>query len=116
MESVIQEKAAAAVERVFAEPRQPTDQWGNPKGEPVTMAEQVQKLVDEALSKVSGGDSFSREPKGTIVQQTVAKLVKETVQKEVKAAVDAERDAIVAKVAASSAAVLTEGLKRAVKA
>lgn len=117
IDAAIAEKVLAAVQAFMAEPRTPTDAWGNPKGEVTTFGEMVEQRVEAILTRRHTDDGFGSRAKaeGTLIEQAIAAEVKATVAAEVKAAVGAERDAIVAQVAASTAAVLTEGLSRAVK-
>ena len=113
IDAAIADKALAAVQAFMDTPRTPTDTWGNPKGDPVTFGEMIDQRVEVILTKRHTNDRFSKGAEGTIVEQAIAAAVKDSVAKQVKAAVEAERDAVVAKVAASAAAVLTEGMKRA---
>ncbi len=114
IDAAIADKVLTAVEAFMVESRVETDTWGNPKGDPTTFAEVIEQRVEAILTKRHTGDRFDRKAEGTLIEQAIAAEVKATVAKEVKAAVGAERDAIVAQVAASTAAVLTDGLKRAV--
>ena len=113
IDAAIADKVLAAVQAFMDEPRTPTDTWGNAKGDPITFGELVDQRVEAILTKRHTSDRFDREPEGTLIERAIAAEVKATVAKEVKAAVGAEREAVVAQVAASTAAVLTEGLKRA---
>lgn len=113
IDAAIAEKVLTAVQAFMDEPRVQTDTWGNPKSESTTFAEVIEKRVEDILTKRHTGDRFDRKAEGTLIEQAIAAAVKDSVAKQVKAAVEAERDAVVAKVAASAAAVLTEGMKRA---
>ena len=115
IDAAISDKVLAAVQAFMDEPRIPTDSWGNVKGDPITFGEMVDQRVEAILTKRHTSDRFDKTPEGTLIERAIAAEVKATVAKEVKAAVGAQRDAIVAQVSASTAAVLTEGLARAVK-
>lgn len=114
IDAAISDKVLAAVQAFMDEPLQQTDTWGNPKGDPTTFAEMIDHRVEAILTKRHTGDRFDKTPEGTLIERAIVAEVKATVAAEVKAAVTAERDAIVAQVSASTAAVLTDGLKRAV--
>lgn len=110
--AMVEARVEAAVSTALTEARQPTNQWGQPKGDPVTLEETIDAKVAQLLqSSVATSD---RRGTTTYVERAISDEVRTTVAKVVKAAVAAERDAVVAKVTAASAAVLTEGLRRAV--
>lgn len=112
---LIGDRVAHAVETAIKATRQPTDQWGKPTGDPVTFEEYIAAEVDRILKRLPQRDSFSSRNSagGTLIEVAIENTVKEEVAKHVKEAVKAERDAIVARVTASTAEVLTEGLRRA---
>ncbi len=113
--SLISEKVTATIEDELAKPRQPTNAYGEPKGEPTTLAEQVAAQVQTILKTPTRTSSYDQGKAVTPVERVVADLTGREVQKQVKAAVDGAKDEIVARVAASAAQVLTEGMKRTVQ-
>lgn len=116
IDATIAAKVVGVVDDLLTTPRQPTNNFGQPKGDPITLAEQIEESVQKALirrTQIRRSGSVTDVQEMTVVERAVANEVERTVGREVKAAVGAERDAIVAKVAAGAAQVLTAGLTKA---
>lgn len=111
--TAVDARITAAMEAWMAEPRTPTDAWGNPKGEPITFGELVEAKVRTALE--TSKRATDRDPGGTVLEQAIRAEVAGTVKKEVQAAVAAQREVIVAEVTGKAAEVLTEAVRRAVR-
>lgn len=108
----VQKLVTEAVSSFIKEPIQPTDGFGSAKGEPTSFAALLDAQVAQAITKRTRSNGLDNVQE-TIIERAVRTEIKDTVTKAVKAEVGAQRDAIVKKVAASTASVLTEGLKRA---
>lgn len=104
-----------AIEAELTKPRQPTNGFGEPKGEPVTLAEQISAQVQKILSTPTRANSYSNEKAVTPVERVIHEATHQEIKKQVRAAVDGARDTVVARVTAEAASVLTEGMKRAVQ-
>lgn len=112
----VEERVAAAVDRVFTEARTPTDTWGNPKGDPTTLAEQVEAKVEAILSKHHNADRYNRgEDSGTIVDKVIAAQVKAQVEKQVTAAVREARDKVIAQVSDVAGREIAKAVKEALR-
>lgn len=110
VDEVLTAKVGEAITAWLEAPLQRTDTFGNPKGEPTTFAAYVEGRVTEALTtRTRDRDRDNL----TVVDRTIRDQVKTEVPRQVKAAVAEQRDAILQQVTASTAEVLTEGMRRA---
>ncbi len=107
-EDEIRSRVIPLIEIALMEPRQPTDQWGNVKGEPLTMAEHINTVIHEFLTKESG--DYNRR------ETAVKKFIREEVEKAVKAdlttSMNAAREQVQAAVKEQAATILAQTIER----
>lgn len=99
----IRRQVAPLIEEAIAKSVQETDSYGNPKGEPRTMAEIIVAEAKTALSKPK--DPYARN-KGTLVEEFVRAEVAAAFTKELKQAADAAKAEVLAAVKERGAEVL----------
>lgn len=118
---VIREVMTERVTKLLDETVQPTDGFGQPKGEPTTLRARISEGIDKALTEQvtnpwgKGGRSGYDAPRATIVEWAISAHVQNEVSKAVKEAMKAAQADVVAAVQAEGAKVLTEAVGRLLK-
>lgn len=110
----IREQLRPLVAEAIARSIQPTDPFGNPKGDPTTLAEVITKEAKTALTvpKESGYGN----PKRTLIQQIIADEINTTFRKELADAVAEGKKAVAAALRAEGAVVIQQTIERMAKA
>jgi hypothetical protein len=93
-DELIREAVAPLVVEAINGALQPTDSWGNPKGEPITLAEHITKIGVEYLTKETG--DYSR--RETVIRKFIREEIDRKVQGELKAALEQAKAEVIAAV------------------
>lgn len=107
---LVAEKVDARITQVLEEPRQPTDTFGNPKGEPTTLNEIILARVDAHLREMTG-DSFRSQQRMTRLERIASEAIDRKWDAEVRKSIEEASMQVRKKVAARAAEVLTESIK-----
>lgn len=107
---LIAEKVDARITAALEEPRQPTDGYGQPKGEPTTLNEIILKRVDAHLREMTG-DTFRGQQRTTRLDRIVSEAIDRKWDAEVRKSIEEASMQVRQKVASRAAEVLTESIK-----
>lgn len=110
-DAVIVEMLRPMIEEAVAMVVQPTDSFGEPKGERTTLREVIIKHVEKELRSTSSRDSLSR-PRQTVLEQIIDREVQRVVGEDLREAMDAARKTVREAVQAKGAEVLTDTVLR----
>lgn len=100
------------VAEALARSMRKTNRWGEPTGEPITLAEAIMDEAQTQLTRTTHDDSFSGQRKRTLVQEIVAKEVERTIRHELAQEMSAAREQVAAAIREEGAKVLTETILR----
>lgn len=100
-----------AIEQAVTATMQPTDGYGNPKGEPKTTHELIVEHATKVLT-AKNNDHYSRDKGQNIVEQFIAKEVQAVLNKELKAALEQAKADVMRAVKDQGAKVLSETIAR----
>ncbi len=103
----------ARVSEALSRPITPTDQYGQPKGEPTTLGEIIDWRLAEWFKAAKADAGYQRQQVSNL-DALIEKAVSEGIRKDVDGAVKAARAQIVATLQAEGVKVMTEMLARAV--
>jgi len=108
-DQIIYDRVAEAINDALNTPWQKTDSWGNPCGEPCTLADLIRKKLDEVV-----GDSYDRNKQQPRISALVTKAVTDALNNEMKDVIPQVREQFKAAVDGTLTAqirkVLTDGL------
>lgn len=107
---LVAEKVDARITAALEEPRQPTDGYGQPKGEPTTLNEIILQRVDAHLREMTG-DNFRNQARMTRLERLASEAIDRKWDAEVRASIEEASMQVRQKVAARAAEVLTESIK-----
>lgn len=100
-----------AIEQAVAAAMQPTDGYGNPKGEPKTTHELIVEQATKALT-AKEHDHYSRNKGLNIVEQFIATEVRTTLDKELRGALEQAKADVLKAVRDQGAKVLSETIAK----
>ena len=106
----VAEKVDARITEVLETPRQPTDAFGNAKGEATTLHEIILRRVDAHLREMTG-DSFRNQQKMTRLDRVVGEVIDKKWDAEVRKSIEEASMQVRQKITARAAEVLTESIK-----
>jgi hypothetical protein len=104
----VQPLIATALERSMRK----TNPWGEPTGEPATLAETIVAEAQRQLTKPTQGDSYDSTRRKTLVQDIIAKEVERTIRYELADEMSKVKEQVAAAIREQGAAVLTETIRR----
>lgn len=107
---LVAEKVDARITAALEDPRQPTDGFGNPKGEPTTLNEIILARVDDHLRKMTG-DTYGSRQQMTRLDRITSEAIDRKWDAEIRAAIDEASMQVRQKVTERAAEVLTESIK-----
>lgn len=107
-DAVIREKVEPLIEEALTKSVQPTDAFGEPKGQPVTLREVIVKTTTEYLRKPKDSYGSSKNP----VQEFIRAEVEHAFKTELNKVVAAAKAEVLAAVKAQAADVITETVAR----
>lgn len=113
-DEVIREAVTPLVTEAIEASVQPTDHYGEPKGEPTTLRAIIVKNAQDYLSKPSGGD-YNRKALAP-VQAFIAAEVASTVTKELREALDAGKAEVKQALQEQGAKLIAEAIAKTVAA
>lgn len=102
------------IEEALTRSIQPTDHYGNPKGEPTTLAEVITKEAKTAVT-VPKEHGYGK-PKRTLIQEIIADAVDLQFHRELGEAIAEGKKAVLAAVRDEGAAVIQKTIERMAKA
>jgi hypothetical protein len=108
LDGTIADALKTSVESITTGKWQPTDSWGQPKGEPVTLQELIQRSLDEKVYYCALGDRDSRQI--TRLEAFVADFMKRDIGGQAWKAVYDMKQAILASVGAEMSKELMENV------
>lgn len=108
IDKALDDRVAAVLERAVT----PTDGFGNPKGEPTTLAEMIDKRMENWLREVKSTDSMSRNRK-TNLQAIIDDRVSTALTKDIGKAIEEAKAEAVVQIHAAAATVFTDAIARA---
>jgi hypothetical protein len=95
------------IREALAEPIRQTNEWGRPKGEPISLPEYVKTEIDHWLTK---GDGYERQTK---MQKLIRDEVDRAVADDLTGAIREARQAVVTRVGTQAGRLLAEAIKTA---
>lgn len=93
---------------------QPTNRYGEPKGEPMTLREHIVGRADAYMKEIDPDSRHRDGPRKTRIEAYIDKAIAAAIQTDMKGAMDEARKEVVAKVKDSAAAVIAETVTRMV--
>ena len=108
----IRARVVPHIEVAIAESVQPTDTWGKPKGDPVTLREVIVTEARKLLTAKTRDRDDYRGPERTLVDRLIATEVAKAVHKELTGAIAEAKEQVTAAVKAEGAKVIAETIVR----
>ena len=91
--SRIEEKVVALIEEAFEAPIQRTNQWGENKGEPITVKEMIGESIEKWMTAPRDRNRSYSSPAGNL-QELVDDATKNLMSREFKAKIDAAKESV----------------------
>lgn len=114
-DEIIREKLEPLIEQALTRSLQPTDSYGQPKGEPTTLAEVIVGKATEMLTKQARVGRYPDERTATQVQAWISEAVDRHVKAELSKALEEAKAEVKAAVRKQGAAVIAETIERMAK-
>lgn len=112
---LVAEKVDARIEAALAEPRQPTDGYGQPKGEPTTLTEIILTRVDQHLNSAFKDQYNPRTNNKTRLQVLADEAIDRKWDDEVRKSIEQAQAEVRAQVTARAAEILSESVKAVIR-
>lgn len=111
----IRAQVAPAIGEAIEKALQPTNSFGEPKGEPLTLR---QVIVNQAVEQLKAPDrshqrGFDARHNGTVLEKIIAEAVASTLTRELQGAIEEAKREVVATIRAKGAEVIAETMRRA---